>query len=266
MAARDLGIAAALALSLASCDAGTGGRRVQFELAVGTSAPAEPRALRFRTGSGWDVTLEEACVAVGPIYLYENAGALAARKGLPARLYDALVPSAHAHAGSEHFNGGEVRGEWVGQIAVDLVGAATLDLGSVEGIAGRARSASVLLEPPRSVAVGDVACLRGHHAYAVGIAERDGVVVPFEGGLDIENEGTLRTVTGIPVDVDLDDGLRLALRVDPRAWFDQAQFDRLTEKSAAGRALVTPESQVRTAWFIGARGAAAFAVRLEPSP
>jgi hypothetical protein len=271
MARPDRALAALALLALATfacvvgpgCEAGTGGRRVTFDVAV-VSAHEKRAPVRFQTATGWDVTLDEACVALGPFTLWENAGALVRLPPLRRRLYDLLVPSAHAHAGTDHFHGGQVHGEWVGQLAIDLTRSPSIELGRVEGIAGIVRSASVELHPLREGAIGDVACLRGHQVYAVGSAEKDGAVIAFEGGLDIENEGTLRIVPGIPVDAELDDGVRISFQVDPRAWFAEAQFDRLTETSAEGRALITPDSQVRTAWFIGARGASAFAVRAEP--
>jgi hypothetical protein len=276
MAGRELPLALLLGtvFALPACEAGTGGRRISFELAV-ESAPAERAPIRFQTQTGWNVTLDQACVVVGPIYLYENAGALAARptRSLPRRLYDALVPSglydalvpsAHAHAGDDHFFGGEVRGEWVGQVALDLAQTPAAPLGRLEGIAGVARSVSVGLHPPREAAIGAVPCLRGHQAYVVGAAEKDGVVVPFEGGLDIEDDGQKRTVNGVPAEVELDDDLALALVVDPRAWFQQASFDGLEEVTPEGRHLLTPDSTAYIAWDMGARGPAAFAVRAGP--
>lgn len=246
------------------CDmaSGTGGRAIQFDLRI-TSSPAE-----FTTSTGWHVKLEQAVVALGPIFIYHNPPPLA-QKFVPypdwrGRFWNTLVPSAHAHAGDEHFFGGEVKGEFLGQIAFDVLNANGMDQPDIPGTLGRAQSASIWLEPPRTSIQGQAAALHGHHAYVVGTAEKDAIVIPFEGGLDIENEGTKRRVDGIPLDMQLDDNRRLIFVVHPKAWFDAAHFDRLVEKNAVGRYVITPESQVRTAWFIGARGFSAFTAEASP--
>ncbi|WP_394824180.1 hypothetical protein [Pendulispora albinea] len=247
----------------AACSSGTGGRAIRFSMGV---APAPESVSTFVTTTGWSVTLEEACMAIGPIYLYANPSLLAPaeasllapaetthRRGPLGRVADWLVPPAFAHGGDAHYNGGEVRGEWVEQVAFDALAPAGIDLGATNGLAGPARSFSLLLLPPRPTARGDTACLRGHHAYARGAARKGETTVPFEGGLDIENKGTFRSVDGIPLDAQLDDGVRITVRLHTRAWFDDAHFDRLTERNADGRFVITAESQVAAAWFAGAR-------------
>lgn len=251
--------------SLIHCDmaSGTGGRAIQFDLHI-TSSPAE-----FTTSTGWHVKLEQAFVAIGPIYVYQNPPPLADNRVVPdqnwrERFSNMLIPSAHAHAGDEHFFGGEVKGEFLGQVSFDVLNANGVDLRDVPGTLGRAQSASIWLAPPRTSIQGQASALHGHHAYVVGTAEKDATVIPFEGGLDIENEGTKRRVDGIPLDMQLDDDRRLTFIVHPRSWFDAAHFDRLAEKNTAGRYVITPESQVRAAWFIGARGFSAFTTETSP--
>ena len=200
-------------------------------------------------------------IAIGPVYVYQNPPPLATidvRRSLTNRLSNALIPNAYAHTGDEHFFGGEVKGEFLGQIAFDLLHPEGLRIPNVPGTLGRAQSASIWLAPPRPSIQGNGTALQGHHAYVVGQAEKEGSVVSFEGGLDIENEGTKRRIDGIPLDIQLDDSAVLTLVLHPRAWFDAAHFDRLSEKNQAGRYVITPDSQVRTAWFLGARGFSAF--------
>lgn len=233
-----------------SCEAGTGGRRVMFDLAV--EPATQDRA--FRTSLGWDVTLSEACVAVGPVYLYANPGLSALH-----RAYDWLVPSAHAHPGVDHFNGGEVRGEWLEQIAVDLTAGGRVGLGAREGIAGEARSVTIGINPPTPGALGVPTCLRGHQAYVVGSATRDGVTVPFEGGLDIEAVGTKRRLQ-ISTLVTIDDRRELVVMIDPNPWLDQVRFDQLTLGPGESRAAFAPGSQAMIAWELGIQSAAAFRV------
>ncbi|MCU0685368.1 MAG: hypothetical protein MUF34_24535 [Polyangiaceae bacterium] len=253
---------AALAAAAPGCESGTGGREVRFDFAL-ASAPAAGRPLgAFTTSTGWDVTLEQACVALGPVYLYENAPLLAptARAGRrpPRDWLGWLVPPAYAHAGDEHFDGGQVRGEWVEQIAFDALDPAGRAFPGVRGLAGSARSFSLLLDPPRPSLGDAAACLRGHHAYAAGVATRDGLRVEFEGGLDFAVEGAARRVDGVALDAVLDDGVRVVVELHVPAWFDQAHFERLTETAPSGRYLINPSSQVGAAWLLGARGASTF--------
>lgn len=248
-----------------ACEPGTGGRRVTFDLSVTPAVVSRP--ISFRTSTGWDVTLREACVSVGPVYFYENP--LLARgfrpvprRGIPGRLYDALIPSAHAHPGVDHFNGGEVRGEWLEQVALDLLAGDSLELGSFEGIAGISRSVTIGVNPPAEGMRGAVECLRGHHAYVVGTAVRDDEVVDFEGGLDIEETGNRRRMQ-VATELVIDDGRRIELSIDPRVWLDQARFEQLAVNET-GRAIIDAESQARAAWWLGIQSATAFGVRSEP--
>lgn len=248
---------AALALlgPLVGCEADTGGRLVHVGLVV-SAVPARDA----ETSTGWRVTLEEACVALGPFYLYEGGGILARHRRSP--LPEWLVRTAHAHPGDQHFAGGEVKGEWLEQRRLDVASEGEVSLGSVIGSAGPARSLSVLLEAPRPRYLGDDRCLRGHHAYVVGVAEREGQRVAFEGGLDIEDTGTQRRVDGIRLDGELDEGKTVVLSVDARAWFAQADFATLTTENERGRFVIEPSSQVRAAWFLGIRGIGSYAARI----
>lgn len=238
-----------------ACEPGTGGRRVMFDLAI---EPA-PQSRAFRTALGWDVTLTEACVSVGPLYLHANPGLSASLR----HAYDWLVPSAHAHPGIDHFNGGEVRGEWLDQIVVDLTSAGRVELGVREGIAGEARSVTLGIHPPQLGALGAPACLRGHQAYVVGIATRDSATVRFEGGLDVEAVGTKRRLQ-VSTAVIIEDRHRLLVTVDPRPWLDQVKFDELAVDSARSHALIAPKSQAARAWELGIQTAGAFKVENAP--
>ncbi len=150
-----------------------------------------------------------------------------------------------------------------GLLALDALapGARLVD---TPGTAGGVRSLSIGLYPPRTSIAGDAGGLGGHHAYVVGVATRGDIEIPFEGGLDIEAEGNKREVAGIPLTAELDDGVPVTIELHLEAWFDEAHFDRLTEKSPRGRFLITRSTQVGAAWFIGARSAAAFSASGSP--
>ena len=247
---------------LCSCaDSGTGGAAVQFEMAV-ISAPDPGEDLgTFTTRSGYRVQLSEARIALGPIYLYENPPPVARAPGPLRRLWDVLVPSAYAHPGDQHFAGGAVKGEFLEQVVLDGLTDERLDLGVVQGVAGPARSFSVLLEPPRSTEASSL--LHGHHAYVVGTAEKDGMSYSFEGGLDIPNEGTLRKVEGIPLDAELEQGTRVTIELHLSRWFADADFARLSTVAPSGGYVIDEQSQVRGAWFIGARSFDTFSASVE---
>lgn len=255
----------ALAASLAGCEPGTGGRPITFELTLGgpsilAEAARDPR--RFTTTTGWQVTLEEACLAIGPMYLFAGPSHLQESARLaPSRWLPRLVRQAHAHPGHEHFAGGEVRGEWLGQIALDVLDPGPRPLGMHNGLHGAVRAYSLRLDPPRGPLAEDP-CLRGHHAWVRGTATRDGDTVDFEGGLIIPNIGTNRRVDGLPLRAAIDQGSRVVLAVDPAAWLDLAEFETLLERAPGGRLRITPDSQVHRAWFIGARSASAFMARV----
>ncbi|MCG5053358.1 MAG: hypothetical protein KA712_10405 [Myxococcales bacterium] len=251
----------ALALFASACEPGTGGRPITFTLALSSASVAQgaPHG-RFVTHTGWEVTIEEACIAVGPVYFFAGASHLqqAARvRGVAERLSTLLWPRAHAHPGDTHFRGGEVRGEWLGQVALDALAPAATPLGDQNGLAGAVGSFSLRLDPPGGPLIDDP-CLRGHHAWAHGTASKDGAQIAFEGGLDIAAVGTNRRVDGLPLVGAFEDGTAVVIAVRPSVWFDQAEFDSLVKKAPSGRWQITPESQVHRAWFIGARANGAF--------
>lgn len=263
-----------------ACEPGTGGQPITFSLALAT-APSIPGAAHgvFTTSTGWDVILEEACIAVGPIYFFAGASHLqqasaTANTRRPAswanRFFHLVVQPAHAHPGDSHFSGGEVRGEWLGQVALDALAPIPLPLGLQNGLAGSVRSFSLRLDPPRGPLAADL-CLRGHHAWVSGVASKAGVNIPFEGGLAIENIGTNRRVDGLPLVGEFSTGTGVRIAVRPSVWLDQADFDALTVdalavKAPSGRYVITPESQVHRAWFIGARANGSFVGEVTPPP
>jgi hypothetical protein len=235
---------------------------VRFELAIESAvagAGTEQYRPSFRTSLGWDVVLDEACIAIGPIYLNENATS-AAVSPWPRRIYDWAIPTALAHPGGDHFNGGEVRGEWLDQVAIDLSAGGRTTLGGHDGVAGAIGSISLFVHP--GARVGAATCLRGHQAYVVGVASRGGFAMPFEGGLDIEATGNRRRLQ-VVADFLLDDARRVVVVVDPRPWLDQVQFEALPPDPSTGRVRITPEGQAAGAWMLGLQSSRGFAVRLE---
>jgi len=266
-------LVAAFALACVACTAegsGTGGRSVFFDVAV-----QPPDYMidggRFTTDLGWTVELDEAVIALGPVYVWEDAGYAGLARGddepdlvaAPlAWIGDLLVPTAHAGAGHVHFDGGTLRGEFLDQVAFDLLGGEAATLGTARGIAGDVGSVTIVLDPPSAATLGDTDSLHGFHVWASGRAWRGRELVEFEGGIAIPAEGVQRQVDGVTVDGELDDDGTLVVSVSPRAWFAQADFGSLEVPNEAGdRMVITPGSQVANAWFIGARTSDAFSCR-----
>lgn len=253
----------------AACDSNTGGRPVEVSLAF--SAPSDDgleAGQSFENIHGWSVTLNEAYIAVGAAYFNENPDLLAA---LPS-----LLPVAHAHPGHGHFAGGTVRAEWLGQRVHDALSPRPTLVREVPGIAGTVASWTLLVEPPRT-GTDPSDQLRGYRAYMVGRAERDGVVVDFEGGLETLGEQQSDTggtrFEGLPIDASLDDATTITVDVDVRAWLDEAQFGRLLDDEGActqstddDRCFITPGSQVHQAWALGLLNRRAFTAHTQQQP
>jgi hypothetical protein len=231
----------------------TEGQVVTIDVAL--EAPASPTFIT--TNTGWEVHLDEARVALGPLFAF----APRFEGGTMASLRAFLFPVARAHGGTDPLNGRRVRAEWLSQVAFDATpGADLVVLGTIEAESGQVDAVTVTLDPPDSA---NTAAMHDHHLWARGEASKDGRTIRFEGGLDIPDEGLSRRVEDIPIDAFLEQGGRWTITVHPEEWFQDADFDRLTETNADGVSLITPESQVRSAWFLGARSSRAYAARFE---
>lgn len=247
---------------------GTGGRSVAFHMGLRTArAPGEDQVGRFTTDTGWRVELTVARMLLGPIYLFENASPLAgasARRVLRG-LSELLLPTAHAH--DTFFSGGQVLGEWDREVVFDLLaeGGATHVLGRSPGIAGVARSFSLLLQPASAAVGAEAASLGGRSVVLEGTASREGHTVPFRAGLDFPPPVELQRVEFVPTEVELDDDGLFIVEPRPHAWFAGAHFDRLEVPASGGPVVVAPESQVHRALFINVRRHTAFTASWEPA-
>ncbi|MEM9192657.1 MAG: hypothetical protein AAGF12_26020 [Myxococcota bacterium] len=236
-----LRFAATAALLVGGC-AATEGQIVPLDVVL---EPTPDR--QFTTNIGWEVELDEAYAAIGPIHLYSPAEEPSAM----AVLEQLVGPSvARAHGGTDPLNGRRVRAEWLTQVAFDVIGTRTRSLGTVDAETGAVESASVTLDPPVAQ---NSETLRGHQLWVRGRAMKDGVTIPFEGGLDIEGEGLARRVENLTIDGLLEPGMTWRVTVHAFTWFEDAHFDRLTEQTAEGTYVITPQDQVAGAWFLNVR-------------
>jgi hypothetical protein len=230
------------------------------------TAPVPGEALpgRFTTDTGWRVELSSARMLLGPFYLFEKASPLAgsARRpaGLGARLgrgvAELLLPSAHADEG--FFAGGRVLGEWDREVVFDLLAGGEVVLGRVPGIAGTARSLSVLLQPATVVKGPEGAQLGGHSLVLAGTASRAGHEVPFRAGLNFPPPLELQRVESIPIEAPIDEDGTFLVEVRPHSWFQGTHFDRLEVPATGEPVTLTPESQVYRAVHVNVRRHTAF--------
>jgi len=154
----------------------------------------------------WQVTLERAELALGPVYLCATAAA---------------SPDLCAVA----------QGEFAEVAVVDLLAAAPQPIGEVESLAGDVRSAMLdygisWFTTQTSATAGSEL---GHSARLTGTAIRGDVALHFDALIDV-----LPQLRGSPALVgvrarvdDPDEGSRLLLRVDPGAWLLGLDFDAL---------------------------------------
>jgi hypothetical protein len=236
-----LGLLLALATA---CDAGTGGALVDIDVALASAGQQGSPPGRFETSTGFTVMLEEARLQLASLFVYADEGE--ARAALRSLVFGRAL----AHGGYDPFNGKRVRVEVAGPITLDLLATEPMELGAIEAEAGSMESATLVF--------GDLAG-QPSQAFVRGTATRDGVAIPFEGALELEDEALIRRADGIPARGDLRAGGRLTLRVKLDPMFDEAHFDRLAGEGD-GAALITPETQVHTAWVLGVRSPKTFSI------
>ena len=192
---RGWSLAAALLLACGS----SGGEPFDYPLAA-VGAGAGP----FPVGA-WQVTLTRAEVALGPIYLCATAAAspdlcdVALAEFTEVAVVDALVPA--EEIGELHARPGEPR-------------SAMLDYG-ISWFTTQSR--------PEALTT------LGHSARLTGTAVRDGAALSFDALVDV-----VPPLRGSPALVGVqahseshDEGSRLELRLDPRAWLTGVDFDAL---------------------------------------
>ncbi|MBU0551433.1 hypothetical protein KKB55_06055 [Myxococcota bacterium] len=244
----------ALALLL-SCGGETAGENVTYRATLGGAASTgSPSA--FETPEGWSVSLSEARMALGPIYLYggEARGALAWLK--PALLGVAVACPTHAQ-----FDNGPVLGEILTQRAVDLL-AGPMDGGEIFGVKGTVASAEIHLHPPGEISAGggDFGALGGESMRFVGEATKGGEARRFVATLTIPDEGLMRIVESIPADGPLSEGSTLAVEVLVDQLFASVRFETLSERDDEGRYLFKPGVQATAALLMAARARATYRV------
>ena len=240
-------IAALLALVVLGCGtSGTGEEEVQVTLAFAS----EPDLERFTNDLGWDIELEEAAVAVGPLAFFAEAPPTAS---LPERLLQLVVQRAHAHAGFDEWSG-SIRAEFLETVVLDLLARVPHPPVELVGFAGPVRSAAVQLHEAPAGALG------GAQARVRGVATRGAEVVPFEGALVLPDEKSQR-IAGIPADLELGEGTEIVLEVRARRWLREVDFATLEPVEEGAPRPIVPGTQAHAAWYLGARSYGTFVIR-----
>lgn len=236
-------IASALSLvSAAACNP-TGGVPIELSLSFEGIGPRT-----FVTASGWEVELTEARAIVGPIYAYAPRDEMAVILG-------ALAPSrAFAHGGHSPLEGHLVRAELLEPHVIDALDANAGEVAVLSGFAGPIDALTIVLAPPEGELAAPSGPTRGHRVFVAGTASRDGVEVAFEGGLDLADE-RLGRIDGVLAEGVLEEGSRLIVGADARAWLAEADF--------TGGGSITEGAQPHRALYLGARSAASWTARVE---
>jgi len=186
----------------------TAGRRVTFE----TVAVSE--ANTFKNAFGWEITLDEALLATGPLYYFEGT------PGVTLRSF--FLKRAWAHPG--HYVAGDARGEMTTSWTIDLLARNVLPRG--RGVTGALRSARFGFGWPPSGPHANA--LAGHIVRVAAHATRDGKLVTFHATADLDqvvdpdSHPQVESCVFRAADVQRD-GL-VTLTIKPSVWFDQVEL------------------------------------------
>ena len=209
---------AALAILFASaCSTTTGGDLITLPLHAGGVSRDATRPFSFVTLGGWNVTLDHALIAVGPLYFNVDAP----RTGT--------------------FRSGLVIVEATEQTIVDTLDPTLHDVpGGADGETGTAVAVEIgLLSPdPTNQAAqpADAELLGGGFGFVSGTAVMGATTVPFQGALAVNTSlvtpteplADLERIKGAGVELSFGSAARtLELQIDPTHWFDQSDFSTL---------------------------------------
>jgi len=242
-------LGALASLAAAHCgDDSTGRSRITVDAVVhGTDA-------MLTTSTGWQVTLTDARIVLGPLRWYEGA-ALFGRT-----LFERLVGVSVAWAHPGHYVAGEALADITARRVVDLLRPGGTPLPQGNGVTGLVQSAAIELRPAEA-ALPDAATLRGGTLYVRGEATRDGRTVRFECAPALTH-----AVQGIPARGDMTGSGRWDLTIDVGAWIDRADFSTLADPPTPGGLVTITEGQPFNAVTRTAPAASGFAFAWSPLP
>ncbi|NOZ01952.1 MAG: hypothetical protein GXP54_08710 [Deltaproteobacteria bacterium] len=172
------------------------------------------------TDMGYEVSIKRVRMAVAEIQFTQGGEQ---HTSVIRGLRDLLVPSAFAHPG--HYAGGEVTGELVAPLIVDLSPGSLQTLGEGEMVTGEYHGANLLFRKAgdQDGLVPDDPLI-GHTVQVEGSASKDGKVIDFEAVLDMPEGGSVIGMVML-LSADADTNTTLALRLLPTSSLDATLFD-----------------------------------------
>jgi hypothetical protein len=242
-----------LALSIEACSTGdTSGQRIVLD----TRVELAPNAQTFTTALGWDVTLSRVLVSTGPFYYFDGAPPLV-RRGRPhewrwpSTLETLGIQQAFAQPGQ--YKAGDALGQMLSSWSIDLL-AGPADLPAGDGVTGIYRSASFSFTSPPEGPMANA--MESHAAIAEGTATRAGfpslTFVATADLADIERSAADGYIDGCEfTELDIADGGRISVQVNPKIWFDLVDFAELTPAANAQPVEFPPDSQPKIAFALG---------------
>lgn len=239
--------------ALSSCNE-TAGEAISYRTgALGSTSTGEP-VDEFENARGWTVRLDEARLAIGPVYFYDAPplAHLWLERGLQRALGVGTAQACPAHA---QYDRGAVLGEVLAQYVVDLLGDEVTDTGDTAGVAGHMQMFELHFHPPGEITAGSPSdafeALDEGTIRLSGVATRDDQEVPFVTSFTIPDEGTWRIVESIEADIQLQpdavDSGRAVVLVYLDQWLYNVEFDSLTETDEDGSFEITEDTQAWTA-------------------
>jgi hypothetical protein len=242
-------LGALLSLAAAHCgDDSTGRARITVDAVVrGTDRT-------LTTSTGWQVTLTEARIVLGPVRWYEGA-ALFGRSRFERLLG---VSMAYAHPG--HYVAGEALADITARRVVDLLRPDGTPLPQGSGVTGIAQSAAIELRPAEGP-IADAATLHGGTLYVRGDAAKDGRTVRFDCA-----PALTQVVQGIPARGDMNTSGRWDLTIDVGAWIDRADFSMAPAPATPDGVVTLTEGQPFNAVTRTAPAASGFRFAWTPLP
>ncbi len=192
------------------------------------------------TSLGWEVQVDEAALLVAAVLVQD------ATTPSVARLEALLLPRALAHGGHAGFDE-TVLAAWAGPEVVTL-DAASEGL-SIEGRAGTTDRLALVLGGAPPADPSRAALLGGFDLRVRGTAARDGVIVPFAGGVRLPDAESERLVEGVPLLGELDEGAAVRVAIELGVALDAVRFERLP--AAPGSAPIAEGTQAALALRLG---------------
>lgn len=210
-----------LLLFFVSCDtAETAGERISYETGL-RGAFTEGTKNSFTNSKGFEIALDKAFAALGPVYFYSKSPF-------------SSIEKCPAHAQADK---GTILGEISRQFVVDLLSDSITDTGVTDGEAGTLRMSEVHVHPPKDPQLetgsdeSQFTNLNGNSIYIEGTAEKDGDEYSFIVDMTISDEGTMRVIENITTnpEIELDDSgvYRIILSVLMDKWFINVDFSTL---------------------------------------